>query len=125
MFPSPFCRARSYVHYGRVKKDEVSSLPSKAGSSKSTSAASQLQDNSSSAPVEQKHFVPLTEEFNTTDKMPKFTMAQILQYFVWRTAADGLPNADSKSVSESAMNLFQGGHIQQIMVDSTEDSVEF
>ena len=51
-------------------------------------------------------------------------MAQILHYFVWTTAVDGLPNADSKSISESAMNLSQGGHIQKIMVNTTDDSLE-
>ena len=47
-------------------------------------------------------------------------MAQILHYFVCRTTVDGLPNADSKSISESAMNLSQGGHIQKIMVNTAE-----
>ena len=125
MFLSPFCRARSYVRYGWVKKDEIDSTPDAAGPSKPTSATSQLQDDTSSAPVEEKHFVRLADKFNTPDKIPKFTMAQILHYFVWRTAADGLPIGDSKSVSESAMNLSQGGHIQQIMVNTTKGSLEF
>ena len=53
--------------------------------------------------------------------MAKFTIAQILHYLCgkWHTA-DGLPNADSKSVSESAMNHSQGGHIQQEIVNTTQ-----
>ena len=52
-------------------------------------------------------------------------MAQILHYFVWRTAVDVLPSADSKSISEPAVSFSQGGHIQQIMVNTTDDSLEF
>ena len=78
-----------------------------------------------SPPVEAKRFVSLAEDFSTAEKLPRFTMAQILHYCVWRTAVDGLPNADSKSISESAMNLSQGGHIQKIMVNITDDSLEF
>jgi hypothetical protein len=43
-----------------------------------------------------------------------FTNAQIISYFVSRTASDGLPVNDFKSVNRSAMNLFRCGHIQKI-----------
>lgn len=47
--------------------------------SKSTSAASQLQDDTS-VPVAEEHFVPLAkEDFSTVDKLPNYIMAQILQ----------------------------------------------
>ena len=78
----------------------------------------------SSAQPPDKKFVNLTEAFNTADTVPKFTMAQILHYVIWRTAVDGLANADSKSISQSAMNLSRGGHIQQIMVCASDDSIE-
>ena len=102
--------------------DEISDVPDAAGPSRHSPTASQ---DDTSATAGGKHFVPVTEEFNTVDKKPKFTMAQILHYFVWRTAVDGLPNADSKSLSDSVMNLSQGGHIQQIMVNNTDNSLEF
>ena len=44
-----------------------SSSPNAAGPSKPTSATSQLHDDTSCAPVEEKHFVPLSDEFNTAD----------------------------------------------------------
>ena len=123
MFPSLFRRVQSYVRYGWVKVEEdVSDSLDLAGPSRLPSTSPQ---DDTSPPVEAKRFVSLAEAFSTAEKLPRFTMAQILHYFVWRTAVDGLPNADSKSISESAMNLSQGGHIQQIMVNTTDDSLEF
>ena len=78
-----------------------------------------------STPLQDKQLIPLIEAFGTADQVPKLTMAQILLYFIWRTAVDGFPNADSKSVSESAMNLSRCGHIQQIMVCTSDENIEF
>ena len=101
--------------------EEISDCPYSAGPWR-LSPTSPKDDTS--PPVEVKRFVSQAEAFNTADKVPRFTMAQIL-HFVWRTAVDGLPNADSKSISESAVNLSQGGHIQQIMVNTTDASLDF
>ena len=45
-----------------------------------------------------------------------FTNAQIISYFVTRTADDGLPVADFKSLNNSAGNLYHCGHVQKIEV---------
>ena len=48
-----------------------------------------------------------------------FSNAEIINYFVSRTATDGLPVCDMKSMNTSALNLFQCGHIQGIQVCCT------
>ena len=97
MFPLLFRRVQSYVHSSWVKVEEdVSDSLDLAGPSRLPSTSPQ---DDTSPPVEAKRFVSLAEAFSTAEKLPRFTMAQILYYFVWRTAVDGLPNADSKSIS--------------------------
>ena len=46
-----------------------------------------------------------------------FTNAQIINYFVVRTAVDGMPASDMKAINSSAMNLFRCGHVQDIRVN--------
>ena len=45
-----------------------------------------------------------------------FTNAEIINYFMSRTAVDGLPASDTKGMNKSALNLFRCGHIQDIRV---------
>ena len=61
---------------------------------------------------------PLKEAFIGKDSHEgfSFTNAQIINYFVVRTAVDGKPAADMKAINSSAMNLFRCGHIQDIRV---------
>ena len=58
----------------------------------------------------------LIQAFDSTDGVFSFSNAQIISYFVTRTADDGLPMGDFKSVNNSAANLFRCGHVQQIQV---------
>ena len=58
----------------------------------------------------------LIQAFGSTDGVFSFSNAQIISYFVTRTADDGLPMGDFKSVNNSAANLFRCGHVQQIQV---------
>ena len=51
-----------------------------------------------------------------TDNCFEFTNAQIISYFVSRTADDGLPASDFKSVNSSALSLFRCDHVQKIRV---------
>ena len=46
----------------------------------------------------------------------RFNNAQIITYFVTRTADDGLPVGDFKSINDSALNLYVCGHVQEIQV---------
>ena len=48
--------------------------------------------------------------------MFSFTNAQIINYFVVRTAVDGMPVSDMKAINISAQNLFRCGHIEDIRV---------
>ncbi len=43
-----------------------------------------------------------------------FTNANIINYFVVRTAVDGMPSDDIKAINSRALNLFRSGHIQCI-----------
>ena len=98
----------------KVKEDISDAAPSLDEPGFSGLSSLKTQSGSpviTSAPLQDKQLVPLAKAFSTADQVPKFTMAQILQYFIWRTAVNGLPNADSKSVSESAVNLSRCGHI--------------
>ena len=61
---------------------------------------------------------PLKEAFIGKDshEVFSFTNAQIINYFVVRTAVVGKPAADMKAINSSAMNLFPCGLIQDIRV---------
>ena len=72
----------------------------------------------------ERSFLPLAPTYGwqeltkvyTTDKVFGFTNAQIISYFVTRTALDGLPAGDFKYVNSSALSLFRCGHVQKILV---------
>ena len=54
------------------------------------------------------------QDINNYSTVIKFTNAQIIEYFVLRTAIDGLPVSDFKSMNTSALNLYKCGHIQKV-----------
>ena len=60
--------------------------------------------------------------YGSADQVFGFTNAQIVTYFVTRTASDGLPMGDFKSINNSAANLFCCGHVQRIQV--AEDTTD-
>ena len=65
----------------------------------------------------------LTEAYGSDDQVFGFTNAQLVTYFVTRTADDGLPLGDFKSINSSAEKLFCCGHVQNIQVaQDTEDT---
>lgn len=49
-----------------------------------------------------------------------FTNANIISYFVMRTAVDCMPANDMKAINSRALNLFWSGHIQHIKTLSAE-----
>ena len=51
----------------------------------------------------------LTQVYRSTSQVFGFTNAQEISYFVTRTADDGLPMGDFKSVNNSASSLFRCG----------------
>ena len=63
----------------------------------------------------------LKEFFKQPSQVPCFTNANVISYFVARTASNGLEVQDFKSMNSSAMNLFRYGHVQQIQVTSSHE----
>ena len=57
--------------------------------------------------------------FKTSAEMPKFSNANIVNYFVNRTLIDGRPAGEFKSMNTYAENLLCYGHVQQIEINST------
>ena len=63
------------------------------------------------------NWVKLQEVFTRTDVNEiSFTNANIINYFVVRTAVDGMPSSDVKAINSSALNMFRCGHVQDIMI---------
>ena len=62
---------------------------------------------------------PIKDAFvgEAAHKMFSFTNAQIINYFVVRTAVDGMPASDMKAINNSAVYLFCCGHVQDIRVN--------
>lgn len=60
----------------------------------------------------------LQEAFTRTDanEMISFSNANIINYFLVRTAIDGMPSSDVKAINTSALNMFRCGHVQDIMI---------
>lgn len=48
--------------------------------------------------------------------MPKFSLSNIISYFVTRTVNDGKAASDFKSINQSAENLFRCGHVQGLCI---------
>ena len=60
----------------------------------------------STSEIPTKSWQTLEDSFKNGSQQLFFTNAQIINYFVVRTAADGLPTFHLKSMNESALNLF-------------------
>ena len=58
----------------------------------------------------------LKDADENTLQLLSFTNAQIINYFVVRTAVDGTPASDMKAINSSALNLFKCGHVQNIQI---------
>ena len=57
--------------------------------------------------------------FQSSDDVPRFSLSNVINYFVIRTASDGKAADDFKSINKSAENLFHCGHVQALLVTST------
>ena len=64
----------------------------------------------------------LSEVYGSADQVFGFMNAQLVTYFVTRTADDGLPLGDFKSINSTAEKLFRCGHVQHIQV--AQDTVD-
>ena len=61
--------------------------------------------------------------YSKPEDVLSFNHGHMISYFVSRTAADGLPSGDIKSINTSAKHLYDCGHVQSIEVGSTNDSM--
>ena len=57
--------------------------------------------------------------YQSSDDVPRFSLSNVINYFVIRTACDGEAVDNLKSINKSAENLFHCGHVQALLVTST------
>ena len=61
----------------------------------------------------------IREAYSSREEVPLFTNGQMITYFVTRTVSDGLPAGDFKGMNEKAKRLYECGHVQRIMVQTS------
>ena len=105
-----FYRVKAYIQYGwadtLVDPDNVSAT----------------SDESYGAP-DTSDWVDIKQFYTSPDTVPNFTNAQIVSYFVTRQVCDTCLCGDFKAINKSAMNLFHCGHLQQVEVFNTHDTL--
>ena len=84
--------------------------------------ASTTSDEGYGAP-ETDDWMDIKEFYKSPDDVPRFTNAQIVSYFVIRQVCNLHLCGDFKAISRSAMNLFRCGHLQQVEVLNTSDTL--
>ncbi|XP_022791985.1 uncharacterized protein LOC111331189 [Stylophora pistillata] len=90
-----------------------------------------LKENSANANEEPtgkdiQNFLPSTTwtELKKCNKLPEFSIANMMSYFITRRARDDESNKDYKSLNCKAFGLFRHGHVQNIKV-ANEDGKYF
>ena len=68
-------------------------------------------------------WVNIKNAYSKPEDVPSFNHGHMISYFVSRTAADGLPSGDIKSMNTAAKHLYDCGHVQSIEVGSTNDTM--
>ena len=103
-------RVKAFIQYGWadsvVDPDDVSTT----------------SDEGHGAP-ETDDWMDIKEFCKSPDDVPKFTNAQIVNYFVTRQVCDSRLCGDFKAINRSAMNLFRCGHLQQVEVLNSSDTL--
>ena len=84
--------------------------------------ASTTSDEGFGAP-ETDNWIDIKEFYKSPDDVPRFTNAQIVTYFVTRQVCDSRLCGDFKAINRSAMNLFRCGHLQQVELLNTSDTL--
>ena len=69
------------------------------------------------------NWMDIKEFYKSPDDVPRFTNAQIVTYFVTRQVCDSRLCGDFKAINRSAINLFRCGHLQQVEVLNTNDTL--
>ena len=68
-------------------------------------------------------WVNIKAAYSQPEDVPSFNHGHMISYFVSRTAADGLPSSDIKSINKAAKHLYDCGHIQNVEVGSNSNAL--
>lgn len=110
-----FCRVNSYINNGRASQNLIDPdrdiVPAAPSSTPSTALSFTGK------------WTNLKQAFSEPADVPSFNHGHMISYFVSRTAADGLPAGDIKSINKAAKHLFDCGHVQNIEFGQNEISI--
>ena len=76
-------------------------------------------DSTVSSPTE--GWKTIQSAFQSSDDVPRFSLSNVINYFVVRTASDGKAANDFKSINKSAENLFHCGHVQALLITCKDE----
>ena len=65
----------------------------------------------------------IKQAYSQPAQVPSFNHGHMISYFVCRTAVDGLPAGDIKSINTAAKHLYDCGHVQNIEVGYTNATI--
>ena len=68
-------------------------------------------------------WVNIKAAYSQPEDVPSFNHGHMISYFVSRTAADGLPSSDIKSINKAAKHLYDCGHMQNVEVGSNSNAL--
>ena len=106
-----FCRVKSYIRNGWANNITNPDLVPQTLPSSS--------DSAQMPPSEDIIWKDIRKVFSDKKDVPMFTNGQLINYFVCRTVADGLPAGDFKSMNKSAKYLYECGHVQNIQIGTS------
>ena len=109
-----FFRVKAYIDNGWSDSVYNPDVPSGECSNKSVKF-----DSTVSPPTE--GWKTIQNAFQSSDDVPRFSLSNIINYFVVRTASDGKAVNDFKSINKSAENLFHCGHVQAMLVTCKDE----
>ena len=65
----------------------------------------------------------IKQAYSKPAQVPSFNHGHMISYFVSRTATDGLPAGDIKSINKAAKHLYDCGHVQNVEVGNTNAAI--
>ena len=104
-------RIKAYIENGWA--DKVVNPDLSEGSSSSSKESGQF-DSTILPPTQ--GWKSIESAYQLLEDVPKFSLSNVINYFVMRTAKDGKAANDFKSINKSAENLFRCGHVQGLSV---------
>ena len=112
-----FFRVKAYIDNGWSDKVYNPDIP--LGDCSTSTNKLVKFDSTVSPPTE--GWKTIQSAFQSSDDVPKFSLSNVINYFVVRTASDGKAANDFKSINKSAENLFHCGHVQALLVTSKDE----